>query len=236
MMAKADAAIDAAASVGPLADSRPLGRATLPAQIHARLEEAIIRGEIPPGVRLHADAIAAQYGVSRIPVREALRSLHEAGWIEIRPRYGTYVRERSMNELQELFEARAGLEAHIAELAAERHTDDDLAQLRAAVSAGQDAAAANDIDGTAASSGRFNQVLRAAARNSVLASLSTALEKRARFYFAMVEDRLGADWVTLELELLALVAARDCDAAAEVARRHILDTGTAVSKLLSDQE
>ena len=230
--------------VNPQADvhtpSRPLrpehlGNTTLPAQIHGFLEEAIIRGEIAPSTRLHPDDIAANYGVSRIPVREALRSLHEAGWVEIRPRYGVYVRERSMTELHELFEARSGIESQIAALAAERRTDDELGTLRDIVAAGRTAARDGDTDATADASIRFNQVMRDACRNSVLAVISASLEKRARFYFAMVEGRLGADWVSVEQQLVERLTAQDAEGAAAAAREHIQNTGREVSKLLTNQ-
>lgn len=215
--------------------AEPLGHTTLPAQIHRFLEEAIIRGEIAPSTRLHADDIAANYGVSRIPVREALRSLHEAGWVEIRPRYGVYVRERSMTELHELFEARSGIESQIAALAAARRTDDELAALRSIVDDGRSAARDGDMDATADAGIRFNQVMRDACKNGVLAVLSASLEKRARFYFAMIEGRLGADWVSVEQKLLEFIAEGDSVGAATAAREHIEDTGAEVSKLLAHQ-
>lgn len=207
---------------------------TLTAQIHGLLEEAIIRGEYAPTSRLHADEIASHYGVSRIPVREALRSLHEAGWVEIRPRYGVYVRDRSTTELHELFEARAGIEAHIAMLAAERRSDDDLLAMRRIVRLGRVAADEGDHEATAQASVEFNQAIRQAAGNTVLAGLAAALEKRARFYFAMVEDRFGSDWVSIEQELLASIGRQDAPAAAEISREHILNTGAEVAKLLTE--
>jgi DNA-binding GntR family transcriptional regulator len=156
--------------------------------------------------------------------------------VEIRPRYGVYVRERSMTELHELFEARSGLESQIAALAAERRTDEELATLRDIVDAGRTAARDGDMDATADASIRFNQVMRAACKNSVLAVLSASLEKRARFYFAMIEGRLGADWVSVEQELVERLTERDSQGAATAAREHIRDTGEEVSKLLSSQE
>ena len=68
----------------PAAIPETLDAGTLPEQIHDILEDAIIQGVFAPGERLHTDRLAARYGVSRIPVREALRSLHEAGWVDIR--------------------------------------------------------------------------------------------------------------------------------------------------------
>lgn len=212
-----------------------LGTTTLPAQIHELLEEAIIRGDIAPSSRLHADDIAAHYGVSRIPVREALRSLHEAGWVEIKPRYGVYVRDRSATELSELFEARSGIESDIAGLAAQRRTDVDLAALKQIVRKGREAAASDDIDALSRTSVEFNSAIRIAAKNGVLAALSSGLEKRARFYFSMVAGRLGGDWLNVEDRLVELIAAGSSVEASAVSRQHILTTGLEVAKLLSDQ-
>ncbi len=202
--------------------------ATLTTRMHDLLEAAIIQGELKPGERIHADSLAAQHGMSRIPVREALRSLHEAGWVEIKPRYGVHVRERTAPELDELFQFRAVVEGLVARWAAERRTDDDLDRLGRIVESTGVAAARPVVD---ASSG-FYDALRRAARNSVLAASSAALEKRARFYFYTVADQLGEDWRHVHEDLLGLVEAQDAAAAERVASEHIEDTGKAVRDLL----
>lgn len=225
---------------GDPADVLPpgLGAGTLPAQIHDLLEQAIIDGTLEPGRRLHSDKLAARYGVSRIPVREALRSLHEAGWVDIRPRYGVYVRERSETELHELVEARSVIEATLARWAAERHGPADLRRLRTIV-ADSERAADRGGSGDAAAlvrlGGEFYAAVRLAAGNAVLGRVSADLEKRARFYFSMVADQLGADWVSVHRNLVALVADRNGDGAAERAQLHILDTGRAVAELLESR-
>lgn len=207
---------------------------TLPAQIHALLEQAIIDGVLEPGSRLSADQIAAQYGVSRIPVREALRSLHEAGWVDIRPRLGVYVRERSERELVQLFEARAAIEGAIADWAALRRTSAQLTALEKVVDSSRKAARRRDIRALSALSSDFYAALRAAAGNDVLAVVSADLEKRAKFYFSMVAGDLGADWVTTHHDIAALVRSGESDKAAALVHQHILDTGRAVAQLLSD--
>jgi DNA-binding GntR family transcriptional regulator len=216
----------------PLPRSLALDASTLPAHIHESLEEAIIRGDLPPGSRLRPDDLAALHGVSRIPVREALRSLHEAGWVEIRPRYGVYVKERNYDELQQLFEARAALEAEVARLAALRHTPEDVAQLSQVVEAGKGAARDNDVEALAQASVDFNAAMRTAAHNSVLAALSLGLEKRARFYFSPVFSLLGNDWVGKQAILVRTVADGNADEAARSAHRFIVETGEAASQLL----
>jgi DNA-binding GntR family transcriptional regulator len=223
---------------GELVDALPegVGAGTLPAQIHELLEDAIIHGVLEPGQRLQTDKLAARYGVSRIPVREALRSLHEAGWVDIRPRYGVYVRERSEEELQQLFEARSVIEGSIAGWAADRHRTADLRTLRRVVGDSEKAAKRGDEQALDRLGREFYAAMRAAAGNDVVAAVAANLEKRARFYFSMVAGDLGADWVSVHRELLSLVHARDSSGAEALSRRHILDTGRAVAALLAAQE
>jgi len=207
------------------------GSTTLPSKLHDLLEIAIISGALKPGERLHADALAAHYGVSRIPVREALRSLHEAGWVDIKPRYGVRVHERTPRELAELFEFRAVVEGQVARWAAQRRTDQELDALQAAVLANQLAIKDDDyrLIGTTS---RFYDALRAAAHNTVMEATSAALEKRARFYFSAVTHQFGADWTHVHEELLNLVRGQRAEEAATLAREHIVHTGDAVRDLL----
>jgi DNA-binding GntR family transcriptional regulator len=208
------------------------GSSTLPSMLFDNLEEAIITGALEPGGRIHADDLAAHYGVSRIPVREALRSLHEAGWVDIKPRYGVRVRERTETELTELFELRAVVEAQVARWAAERRSDAEVAALERAVREGQRARETGDPDGLSRSNTVFYDALSAAAHNSVLGTTAVALRKRARFYFSTVEHQLGSDWIEVHRSLYQAVAAADPDKAGRIAEAHIVETGAAVRGLL----
>jgi DNA-binding GntR family transcriptional regulator len=212
-----------------------LGASDLPSQISGILEEAIISGVLEPGQRLRAEVLATHYGVSRIPVREALRSLEAAGWVKIKPRYGVYVAERSEEELVALFDVRSVLEAHVARRAAERRTESDLDRLRSGVEMSRRAAERDDGQALTGLSADFYATLRAATHNSVLEATAASLAKRARFYFATVAEQLGRDWVHTHEHLLLAVERRDADAAARVSREHIEETGRAVQKLLADR-
>ncbi len=212
-----------------------LGASDLPSQISGILEEAIISGVLEPGQRLRAEALATHYGVSRIPVREALRSLEAAGWVRIKPRYGVYVAERSEEELTALFDVRAVLEAHVARRAAERRTPEDLDELGRSVDLSRDAARRQDGAALTGLSTQFYSALGRAAHNSVLQATVASLQKRARFYFATVAKDLGRDWVHTHEELLDAVRRQDGDAAARISQHHIEETGHAVQKLLAAQ-
>ena len=112
----------------------PIGQPTfmssLPEQIANALIEDIIKGSLAPGLRLQKIAIAERFGVSRGPVREALRIAEREGLVEIRPRYGAFVVRLSAKNVYDIFEVRALLMALAARRIADAHTEEMLAFLR----------------------------------------------------------------------------------------------------------
>ena len=103
---------------------------SLPEQIANRLVENIIRGVYAPGQRLQEASIAEAFGVSRGPVREALRIVEREGLANIRPRYGAFVVKVSGKSVAEIFEVRALLLALATRRVAEAHTPETLAFLK----------------------------------------------------------------------------------------------------------
>ncbi len=103
-------------------------RQSLPSAVADKLRDQIIRGEIPEGSQLRQDAIAAQYQVSRIPVREALRQLDAEGLIAIVPNRGAIVPALSPTDIQELFSIRALLEPEVLKLSIPHLTETDFAE------------------------------------------------------------------------------------------------------------
>ncbi len=87
------------------------------------LEEAILEGELKPGERLRAEALAQRFGTSRTPIREALLQLEGQGLVEVEPNRGAVVRAFDRDDLLDLYEVRALLEPAAAALAATRATD-----------------------------------------------------------------------------------------------------------------
>ncbi len=96
------------------------------------IQARVLSGEVPVGARLRQEALAEEFGVSRTPVREALRQLQTTGLLELLPNRGAVVRGPSAREIREAYEVRAELEGLAAELAAERISDRDLLRLREA--------------------------------------------------------------------------------------------------------
>lgn len=106
-------------------------RQSLTSAVADRLRDQIIRGEFSEGTQIRQDAIAAQYHVSRIPVREALRQLHAEGLIAIVPNRGAVVPTLSPGDIEELFAIRALLEPEVLKRSIPHLTDEDLSQAEA---------------------------------------------------------------------------------------------------------
>jgi DNA-binding GntR family transcriptional regulator len=147
------------------------------ATAYRRVRQAIIEGTYPPGARLVEQRLAEELDLSRTPVREALRSLHAEGLVDIEPNRGTVVRRVTVDDIADVYELRARLEAYAAERAAarllpadERRLDDALVAFEAAV----DAAMAGDHEARREVSRwnhDFHDALVAAARHQRLAAI-----------------------------------------------------------------
>jgi DNA-binding GntR family transcriptional regulator len=101
-------------------------------ELAATIQARVLSGEIASGTRLRQESLATEFGVSRTPVREALRKLQAGGLVEVQPRRGALVRRPSAREVREAYEVRAELEGLAASLAASRIRDGELGRLREA--------------------------------------------------------------------------------------------------------
>jgi DNA-binding GntR family transcriptional regulator len=116
---------------------------TLAEQIAARLRDDVLSGELPAGRRLSQEALAEQFEVSRVPVRDALRMLQAEGLVSSHPRYGTTVAELSIPDLEELYQMRVALEPVVARLATPNVRPADLEEMARCLAVMKDAEAPN---------------------------------------------------------------------------------------------
>jgi DNA-binding GntR family transcriptional regulator len=131
-------------------------------QAYLTLRRRLADGTYPPGARLREEELAAQLGVSRTPVREALRRLDAEGWLRVVPNQGAFAAEWSRADVEEIFDLRALLESHAAERAAASPGAPGVAVLRAACDAGEAALPADDltaIERVSDANVRFHQTL-----------------------------------------------------------------------------
>jgi DNA-binding GntR family transcriptional regulator len=113
------------------ASDSAIPRQSLTSAVADKLRDQMIRGEIPEGAQLRQDAIATQYQLSRIPVREALRQLDAEGLIAIAPNRGALVPALSPDDIEELFSIRALLEPEVLNLSVLRLTEEDFSEAEA---------------------------------------------------------------------------------------------------------
>jgi len=146
--------------------------------VFEHLREAIITGLLRPGERLMELQLAEEMGVSRTPVREAIRKLELEGLVIMVARRGAYVSDLSMRDIGETFEIRGALESLAAGLAAERISPEELEQLeRTLVSIGE-CIETSDIQQIVALDEEFHAILFAASRNQRLSQIVSNLREQ----------------------------------------------------------
>lgn len=195
-----------------------------PQQLREAIEEEIATGRLLPGVKLDESELAARFGVSRTPIREALRLLVGQGVLENRPHRGSVVAQLTPQRLVEMFEVMAELESMCARLAARRMSDGDLAALRKAHEECRVAARAKDSDAYFYANEGFHFAIYAGSHNVFLAEQAIALQRKLRPYRRLqlrVRDRIGRSFEEHQAIIDALVAG-DAGRAAEAVRHHVV--------------
>jgi DNA-binding GntR family transcriptional regulator len=185
------------------------------------IREMIRTGLLEPGERLLEDRLAEQLGVSRNPVREAIRALEHTGLVEVRPRRGAHVATLDPERAVELLELRSVLEAFAAQLAAQRRTADQLEEIRRWFETGRDATAANDPVNAAHAHRQFHLAIERAANNSYLGPTVEPLRAQTELVFSILVDRRGLIGWHEHVDILAAIEAGDAGAAQEATRRHM---------------
>jgi len=146
-----------------------------------QLEQDIVTGALRPGERLDEQGLAARFGVSRTPIREALMQLAAAGLVTLQPRRGAFVASLSLKEIIERFETMAALEGMCGALAARRITSEERRALLEAHEACR-READGDSDAYYYANERFHHVIYDACHNAYLGEQARQLHKRLRPY------------------------------------------------------
>nr|WP_201468886.1 GntR family transcriptional regulator [Microbacterium hydrocarbonoxydans] len=195
------------------------------------LRDDIILGRRLPGSRLVERDIAAELDVSRLPVREAIRALVGEGVVIARPRTWAVVREFTPRDLQNFGEVREAIETLIFVFAAQRHSEEGLARLRAAHEKEVVAASAGDVDGARIAAAEFHEVAAELAGNEMLSELIGVFVTRLRWLFGQHDDLPAiADEHRMILEA---VAARDEETLRALIPRHLASGQAAAQSRLA---
>lgn len=199
-------------------------------QVADVLRERITRGDLPPGTHLVERVLADSLGVSRVPVRDALNLLKGEGFLTQEPRRGVVVTRLSRKDIEELYDVRSALEVLAVRLATERASDEEIEELRGLVLTSEGNLAEQDPDAVLTTNTAFHDALTAMAHNDLLASLIHPLEGRLHWLLNQNED--PTPFHVEHEALYDAIAARDADAAAVVALRHVLTSRSVCLRLL----
>lgn len=191
------------------------------------VREAILDGDYRPGQPLVETDIAAQLGVSRAPVREAMRILSAEGLVETVPYHGTTVRALNRDDIDEIYSLRALLETFAIKRVIQHNDPADLARLRELYDVMLAAARAGDLRRINAADREFHLTLIERSRHGMLLSTYVTVGMRVRQVMALI-NRTNEDLADIaynHLPILDAIAAREPDQAVTVLEQHIASIG-----------
>lgn len=205
----------------------------LSAQVKDRILTWILEGDLEPGSRIVETQIARELGTSQTPVREALRDLATLGLVETQAYKGSWVRNPTLDELQEAIVVRAELEALAGRLAAVRRSEACIADLERLLGEMMNAAERGDPHGQAIKNAEFHERIVEAAGNRTLARVWSLLEPYSRTYITASRPGIDLHWLGKRHDaILEAIKARDPDLAEEAMRSHAAEA----ANLLEDFE
>ncbi|MCQ8828899.1 GntR family transcriptional regulator [Streptomyces malaysiensis] len=198
---------------------------SMQATVIAEMRRRIIKGDIEPGAPLSELALADEFGVSRTPVREALKQLQTEGLVEIRPRVGTFVTIPSRREITELFEMKELIEGAAARLLAQRGRVPEIDLIERNLREADEAVERDDRERYAELVQEFHDLLIAGADNSKLEAHYRMLMNQLA-YSRLVNTSLSQPGRATQSDrehhlVLELILAKDGDSAEQVMREHV---------------
>lgn len=187
------------------------------------LKNAIISGDLKPGERLMEINIATQLGVSRTPVREAIRKLEKEQFIEMVPRKGAYVSSTTLKDMMDVLEVRRLIEGFAAELAAEKMKDEGLAALYRTHRAFLKALDDNDREAMVTLDNEFHDLILSSSENLKLIEIQKSLsEQILRYRSSYFNDFTNFDELkAMHEKIYKAIEERDIKTAGEVSREHV---------------
>jgi len=213
-------------------------RQSLTSAVADKLRDQIIRGEIPEGAQLRQDAIATQYHVSRIPVREALRQLDAEGLISIVPNRGAIVPALSPDDIRELFSIRALLEPEVLKLSIPHLKDEDLSQAEAVLAKYVSELKREDhVSAWGRLNWQFHSILYSRAHQprfmAIIRNVNNSGERYTRLQLYLTHGMKRAN--EEHHQMLDFCRQRDVTAACKLLRQHIQYAGESLRKVLEER-
>jgi DNA-binding GntR family transcriptional regulator len=201
------------------------------------LRTFIVEGVLKAGTKLNERELCETLGISRTPLREAMKVLAAEGLIESTPNRGATVSRLSLTEIQDTFELMSGLEALSGELACERITAVELAQIKALHYAMLACRAKDDLSGYYSFNHQIHDRINEAARNVALRQTYLSVNRRlqALRYRSNYQKPKWDSAIHDHEEMLMALEARDGKRLAAILRQHLLDKRDAVLLMQSSE-
>jgi DNA-binding GntR family transcriptional regulator len=213
-------------------------RAALHEQVATRLRQMLVEGRVAPGAKLNERELCEVLQVSRTPLREAIKMLAAEGLVELVPNRGAIAVSLTEEDVRHTFELMAALEALSGELAAQRITDEELAELRALHFEMLAAYTRGDLSAYYAINSRIHRAINAAARNPVLSHTYDQVNARLQaLRFRSNQD--GDKWkraVKEHEKMIEALSARDGAALRNVLLTHLNNKREVVLAQLREQQ
>jgi DNA-binding GntR family transcriptional regulator len=216
----------------------PIPRQSLSSAVAERLRDKIVRGELQEGEQLRQDAIATEFGVSRIPVREALRLLEAEGLIKIVAHRGAVVSALSPDEIEELFDIRALLECEVLRLSIPSLTEADFQRSTSVLASFERALKhEEDVRVWGKLNAQFHSTLYSGANRPHFLNLIQMINNngdrytRLQLYLMRGFERASEE----HHRLLELCRNRDVPAACKLLEQHIRNAGRSLRDFLAKQ-
>jgi len=203
-----------------------------------QISQDVADGVLRPGDQLEEADLAARFGVSRTPIREAMRALVDCGLLETRPRKGAFVRVLNPKELLDLFEVAAELEGLACRLSAANLTHGGAEGIRDAVQLCRDACAAEDTVAYRNANLAFHDAIHRAADNQALIEQLGQIQLHINAYRFMPYDVRGRLEKSVEehAEICDAILAGDGDKASMLMRDHMMLQGKRLPSIIRSME
>ncbi len=192
--------------------------------VYEELKRQIMIGEIPPGTRMMEVELADDMGVSRTPIREAIRKLEKEGLVSIEPRRGAYASEISIKDMLDVLEVREFLEGMATGLAAQRITPEEVEAIKHATEAYKKAVESGNTDEIIKEDEIFHKMIVNCSGNKTLIQMVNQVEELAlRFRYIYYEDFSRYKNMPYEhQEILDAIVSGDVERARETGDSHVL--------------
>lgn len=202
------------------------------------LREAILRGELVPGERLMELQLAAKLGVSRTPIREAIRMLEQEGLAITIPRKGAIVAGMTEKDMQDVLEIREALEELSVQVACDKITAEEIEQLRENMKNFEDSLRSGDLKKMAQADVEFHDVIYQATHNPKLISMLNNLrEQMYRYRVEYLKNPQNHEQLLREHEAIYKgILEKDKVTVTDMIRKHISNQVDVVKHIIREQE